>query len=460
MPRNRWPACPGTGGRHQPEYAYKRGVPRVENLPESVSISRIVDNLGFVTSETDGELDTTGYGYDDLGNMSAVTTPRTNDDNISIDYDFNSTGIIRTLTRGTYTEVRSYDGFGNLERVDVTGAENLFVRYQYDEDGRRTRIYLPNSNTQWETLSYDELGRIDSVTHADLSSVLYNYLSNNRVRTTDERGYTTTSYYQSFGDPSAKELIRIDAPESLTTILERNKIGQLLSVTRGSVSRIYTYDTRFFLDTEIHPEIGVIDYGRDLLGNMETRSVGGSATTTFVLDDLYRIDAINYAASSTPDIDYEYYDDGLIQTAVKGNSRWDYLYDANKNLTEEKLTIDGRVYPVGYSFNSRDAVSTQTYPSSTVVNTPRMPMAARHRRRHMSRVSTFIPMASSRRSSMPMASRRLSAKTTGCSRPLSRPAASARRSWISSTSTMRQVTSKISSTICPQATMWPCLTTG
>lgn len=74
--------------------SYKRGIPQSQSQPGAITVSRVVSDAGFVTSETDGEGHAKSYGYDGLGRVTAITYPRGN--NASISYTANS----RTTTRG------------------------------------------------------------------------------------------------------------------------------------------------------------------------------------------------------------------------------------------------------------------------------------------------------------------------------------------------------------------------
>src|SRR5262249_29718843 len=53
---------------------YSRGVPATEARPEGVTISRTVDSLGNVTSQTDGDF-TWGYSYDGIGRLTGIDYP-------------------------------------------------------------------------------------------------------------------------------------------------------------------------------------------------------------------------------------------------------------------------------------------------------------------------------------------------------------------------------------------------
>lgn len=113
---------------------------------------------------------------------------------------------------------------------------------------------------------------------------------------------------RSFGDPDRAEkrvLMRIDAPEGVSTVFTRDILGLPTSVTQGGITRTYSYNTRNFLVSETNPETGTTTYGRDEVGNMTSRLVGSSGVTTYTYDGLNRLTAINYPGT-TPDVAISY----------------------------------------------------------------------------------------------------------------------------------------------------------
>ncbi|HEX7011998.1 MAG TPA: hypothetical protein VF161_04600 [Steroidobacteraceae bacterium] len=100
-------------------------------------------------------------------------------------------------------------------------------------------------------------------------------------------------------------LMRIDAPEGVSTVFTRDILGLPTSVTQGGITRTYSYNTRNFLVSETNPETGTTTYGRDEVGNMTSRLVGSSGVTTYTYDGLNRLTAINYPGT-TPDVAISY----------------------------------------------------------------------------------------------------------------------------------------------------------
>jgi len=85
--------------------AYQRGVPQTEDQPESITIKRIISNVGNVESETNREQKTTTYKYDGLNRLTGITWPSGSP--LTIDY----TTTTKTASRGRLVQSTMYDGF-------------------------------------------------------------------------------------------------------------------------------------------------------------------------------------------------------------------------------------------------------------------------------------------------------------------------------------------------------------
>jgi YD repeat-containing protein len=350
---------------------YHRGIPQTENQPEAVTLTRVVSDAGNITSETDGENATTTYSYDGLNRVTGITHPLGNP--VAVDW----TATTRTVTRGPYREVITYDGFGrevSVQHTDTASAESVTQTYAVDAIGRRVFTAYPNAalGTRFD---YDLLNRLSDVFHqfnpatsAFEGQRLYDYFSN-KVRVVNERGFEYFFNYRSYGDPERRDLVGITTPPGVaeaSLAIGRNIAGQMTSVTQDEVTRSYGYDTRFYLTSITDPETGTTVMGRDEVGNMTSRQVGTAEATTYAYDDRNRLSAITYPAG-TPAVTKTYYKDDKPGTVGSTAALWEYFYDANKNLTREKLTVGAKVFETQYAYNGNDALTTLTYGSGRTV---------------------------------------------------------------------------------------------
>jgi YD repeat-containing protein len=350
--------------------SYERGIPQTESQPEGVTITRVVSDAGNITSQTDGENATSGYGYDGLNRLTSITHPRGNP--VTVSWAANS----RTVTRGSYREVVTFDGFGRQSQVqhtDTATSEVITQSYAYDPLGRRVWASYPN-DTVGTCFVYDIVGQTLGIYHGcdqgastHSSTRIFLYV-NNTVQMTNERAYNYTYTYRGYGDPDHRDLMSIAAPDPASSVtIERNGLGQMTQAVQDGVTRSYGYDNHFFLTSMEDPEVGTTTYGRDEVGNMISRRVGASPVTTFDYDARNRLKTITYPGG-TPSVTRTYYKDDKPQSSDNGIARHDYAYDGNKNLTQEALTMAGQApFIVGYAYDGNDALDVLTYGSGKAV---------------------------------------------------------------------------------------------
>ncbi len=265
--------------------SYKRGtagyVSRQIDASSTLVINRTVKDSGAISDVYDGENKRTSFLYDDLNRITRVTTARTDDDQVFVSYT--STGELKqTTTRGTFKEIREFDGFGNVIRIDwndsASSSSNVYQFFEYDALGRLTREYLPNSSSVYAKIEYDALGRVVSVRHPypsyDLTT--YEYLADQVVKVKDARDFIARFGYRAYGDPFENELVYIrsnrgttpSSTETQTTYITRNKLGMVEEIEQEGLTRTYKHNDKFFLIAETHPETGITEYTHDNVGNV------------------------------------------------------------------------------------------------------------------------------------------------------------------------------------------------
>lgn len=360
---------------------YKRGIPQLERLPESVTIERDVNDSGTLRSETNGRGYTTRFEYDGLHRLTAIDFPIKAD--VTINYDTVGGGYRRTLTRGAYQQSEIINDFGQilrLERRDIVTGQEIVRTKRYDASGRETFFSYPNS-ISGVTSSFDALGRILRTERPDGSDVEYEY-DDSEVKVTNERGFATTYNYHIRGiEFASMSLYLIEAPENTGTLIYKNAFdnttrvfqGELLS--NGSVrgyGKEYEYNEHQFLVRSIEPEVGVTVYTHDEVGNVLSERVNGNEPVLFVYDDLGRRTRTDFAGT-TPDVATVYDANGNVLDLTKGASHWAFVFDENDNLTSETLSVTDllfgtRTYTTANLYDNLDAVSQTTYPSGLVVD--------------------------------------------------------------------------------------------
>ncbi len=338
---------------------YWRGVARLEEQPENVTIVRTVNDSGTVASERNGRLKTTSYLYDNLNRVRQINPPRGALTTISYQ------AASQRATRSDLIKDTVFDGYGRPTSVTIGGIATTF---RYDALGRKTFESVPGYATG-TNYAYDILDRVTTVTNADNSTKLHTYGSAT-MSVRDERLKTTTFGYRAYGDPDRAFVMSVSAPVAAASmVIQRNGRDLVTEIRQGSpqVVRSYTYYTNkgYYLQTATHPETGITLYGRDDAGNMTTRSVGGSMNTTIEYDLRNRVFRVTYPNDDPWQVVNTYSETDRLRTITSGG-QWGVVrtldYDDNDNLTVESLSTFGVVMTAGYGYNAKDHLESITYP--------------------------------------------------------------------------------------------------
>jgi RHS repeat-associated protein len=313
------------------------------------------------------------------------------------------------LTRESTTD--SSAGVRAVRRLFDWSHREVFASYPIDT----FTLYTDAAFNVGTDTVYDPLGRVTG-TAVDselggVDSVLETYTSyaNGQTVHTNARGYATTTTYQAFDQPSLDAPMTITAPESITTSYTRDLFGKPLTLSRTgtytppggvaenlSVTRRFVYEPQYQrLCKTIEPDAGitVIDY--DAAGNVAWRSTGRAALTSTTdcqrasvlvadksvnaYDALNRLLWINHP-DGTSDVGYSYAPDGAMLTAsvsatanaaappfASPLNTWTYTYKRRRLLESETLALDGKTFPLTWSYHARGDVSGLTYPSGHAV---------------------------------------------------------------------------------------------
>lgn len=332
--------------------SYKRGIARGVSQPESVTISRVVDDAGNITSEIDGEGHATGYSYDGLGRLTSIDYPRGTDASIT------HTSTSKTMTRGAAVETTTYDGFSRPISISRGGVTHTF---RYDSLGRRTFESNPNS-TIGVQYAYDALGRLTRLTNPDSTFREFVYGPAN-LRFRDERSNNTIYSYRAYGDPRTTVLMGITTANLAANItIVRGADDLISSVTQAGLTRSYGYDSRKYITSYSEPEASATTFERDAAGNMTARTVAG-VRADYVYDGHNRLTGISYS-DGTPAESRSYSRTGRLRTVSSAGVARVLNYDANDNLTGESLTAGSVVMNAQYGYDGDDQLSSTTYPVS------------------------------------------------------------------------------------------------
>jgi RHS repeat-associated protein len=321
------------------------------------------DASGNLIKETDPAGDISTYSYDAVGRLTAVVSPNGNA----------PSGTRQLPQPWRYTSTATYDASGDV--TSVSDALGNTTDYHYDADGNVTSVVDARQNTT--SYAFDEANELTAVTNPDGSSegftydgdgnllsqsmiaaggatlrtLGYSYDPLNRVDTaTDPNGRVTAYTYDGAGnllsrlDPMNRTTNygydELNEPISVTyhdsgtpdVAFTYTSLGQRATMSDGSGTSGYTYDSLGRLTKAVNGASQEVDYGYDLGGNLTTLTYPASPsplTVTRHYDAADRMtDVIDWSGNDTH---FTYDPDGNITSE---------LFSSSTNGASEKLTYD------------------------------------------------------------------------------------------------------------------------
>jgi RHS repeat-associated protein len=272
--------------------------PTTNGVPHSVSFSYNLAD-GQLATSTDQNTQTTSYQYNDpLGRLTEIDYPHP-DGGQTIYYYYDTPGSVKVVQYDkiddsqTYQTTKLLDGAGHVTRSQMNtdpdcsgGADNTDTAY--DGLGRVWTVSNPYcsaapdpNTTGTTTYTYDALGRVTSVKAPDNSTANTSY-SANCATATDPQSHAR----KSCGDALGRMYQVIEDPSGLnySTAYAYNVLDNLLTVTQGSQTRTFAYDSLSRLTSATNPESGATSYTYDANSNVTTKQDARGVTTSYVQD--------------------------------------------------------------------------------------------------------------------------------------------------------------------------------
>jgi RHS repeat-associated protein len=334
--------------------------------------------LGRVGTVTDASLSTTQYLYDDLNRLITVQDVAGN----QTSYGYNAAGLVTSITnaRGQVTRL-GYDLAGQCRwRQEPLGQTH---QYHYDERGRLSYLIDPDSQridytynalnkveeirfdtgtprtlaftyddggnlltfsddaiagTPVYTYTYDNLSRIDTVTHHLINKTLdydYGHLGYRQKLTCRSGIDELFHYFYQYDDAGLLTTIH-EMPLDKTIAFSHDDAGRLLTKTySGNVTATRTYKPNGLLDQIVYRRtngtpVESLTFGYDDLGLLTTIS-DSQGSASFTYDPLYRLGTAVYSGTTgqvNESYTYDATGNRLTSTATS-----DWTYDGNNRLT-------------------------------------------------------------------------------------------------------------------------------
>jgi len=278
------------------------------------------DARSRLATKRDPKGNTNRYSYDALDRLTQVITATD-----TFRYTYDAVGNMLTATDADSSVTFAYDVVDRIVRASTgasTGRPATTIQYTYDADGNRLSMIDPTGGTT--TYSYDSLSRLTSITDPAGSAFTFSYNALSR-RTSVARpaGLSTTYSYDDAGQ--LVNLMHQGGPGALPHTYTYNRAGQRLTMADNAGTHTYTYDLLDRLTAATHPSSNPAEaYSYDPVGNRLTSQL--SATHTYDAANRFTADA-----------------------------KYDYVYDANGNLTERNER--GTANRTRYSYDADDRLT-------------------------------------------------------------------------------------------------------
>jgi len=284
------------------------------------------DTNGDLASGTDPVGDKTTYAYDAIGRRTSSVSPRGNalgatPPQFTTSYTYNAFGDLLTTTdplahvtsytydadrnRTSATDpngrVTSYLFDADNELIKVNRADGTSLSYSYDADGNQTAQIDGASGTT--SYTYNALNQESSTTDPLLRTTSYTYDgAGNRLTLTDPSGRVTTDTYD-----AANELIGVNYSDGTTpnVTYAYDTDGQRTSMTDGTGTTSYVYDSLHRLTSSTNGAGAVIGYSYDLVGNLTGLTYPNSQTVTRTYDAAGHLTGVTDWLGNTTNFGYD-----------------------------------------------------------------------------------------------------------------------------------------------------------
>ncbi len=242
------------------------------------------NQLGYLSSITNGRNQSSAYVYDDAGRLISKT-----DSGGTIAYTYDANGNVLTVSDTSGTISREYDALNRITRYTDTRGNN--IQYAYDQVGNMTLLTYPDGKQV--SYSYDSSNRLIQVTDWAGRTTTYIYNPNGQLtQTVRPDGSTETRTY----DDNGRIIQQKDSTKNGEVIsqndLAYDSAGRIISsspdlqVSESLAKNNITYTT----DNRLASINGIsVTYDAD--GNMITGPLNGQLVS-FIFDSRNRLSSI------------------------------------------------------------------------------------------------------------------------------------------------------------------------
>ena len=367
-------------------------ITRFEGYDVFGNVTRVVDANGVATE----------IAYDALGRVTTTTIKSIAGCDTAADplcaTDLTATRTYEPVAGPLQREQRpdggvttyTYDSRGRVETISRgPSPADLRERIEYTYDPqtghKSVERILGFENGAWvektrETYRYDALRQLQSVTHADATSIAYTYDHEGRVATVRDENHSIANTSYTY-DPAGR--VRVVAQKlatapggMVTTHYSYDVHGNLKTVTdpNGNATS-YTSDDFGQLLSQQSPVTGTSRYEYDEAGNVKLTEDANGAITQRTHDALNRVlTTASTRAASSETVTWTYDNNEAGRFAIGRPAEMSdptgstsYLYERRGLLREEVKTIEGTAYTTGFQYDEDGNRSLIRYPSGRIV---------------------------------------------------------------------------------------------
>lgn len=265
------------------------------------------------------------FTYDDNNNCTSITDP--NDNQVTYQYDAN--GNLISLTNAFGTTQYQYDENDNLILITDPGARATQLSY----DTSNNLSSITDALGAATSYTYYSDGQLQTQTNPEIESgigtISYTYSGGLPYTINDAVSMITTCSYDQVG-----RLLSITDNDGKTTSYTYDTAGNLLSIT-DPLGHLwsYQYDANYQLISATDANNNTTQYDYDNNGNLIQVTDALNHTTTYTYDSENQLTGITDPRGST--IAYVYDLNGRVASVTDplGNT-WNYSYDEVGNITQ------------------------------------------------------------------------------------------------------------------------------
>lgn len=349
---------------------------KASNAKGHVTSYDTYDSAARLTQSTDPNGTVSAYTYHPRGWLLSLTQTSVSGDVRTTTYEYDAVGqILKTTLPDGLEHNYVYDAAHDLREV----SDNLGnkIEYLYDNKGNRTheQVLDPDGSLVRSTItSYDHRNFINAINNGGSVTQLLNDAVGNMGSQTDPNANPSTSHQYDALDRLSNT---VDALTN-TSSFAYNVADQLTQVTatNGSVTE-YEYDDLGNKTKEISADRGTTLYTYDSVGNLVSMTDARGITASYEYDALNRVIGIRYPSESE-NLTYQYdcpqrVGVGRLCAIYASNRLRLYAYDAWGNITKERRferdsngEFIGR-YETQYLYDAANRISRIIYPSGRIL---------------------------------------------------------------------------------------------